>query len=102
MNRRVYQDPRVVALIAAMGLGAVMFDNTAVITAIPSIQADLNTETSALQWILSAMSIATGTILPFAGAFAISGARLRHFASEWRFLGPARYSHLLRQHFLCW
>jgi len=48
MNRRVYQDPRVVALIAAMGLGAVMFDNTAVITAIPSIQSDLNTETSAL------------------------------------------------------
>ena len=48
MNRRVYQDPRVVALIAAMGLGAVMFDNTAVITAIPSIQADLKAKKSAI------------------------------------------------------
>jgi len=79
MNRRVYQDPRVVALIAAMGLGAVMFDNTAVTTAIPSIQADFNAETSALQWILSALSIATGTILPFAGAFGDKWGALKAF-----------------------
>ena len=79
MNRRVYQDPRVVALIAAMGLGAVMFDNTAVTTAIPSIQADFNAETSALQWILSALSITTGTILPFAGAFGDKWGALKAF-----------------------
>ena len=79
MTRRLYQDPRTVALIAAMGLGSVMFDNTAVTTAIPSIQIDLNTQTSALQWILSAMSIATGSILPFAGAFGDKWGALKAF-----------------------
>jgi DHA2 family methylenomycin A resistance protein-like MFS transporter len=62
-----------------MGLGAVMFDNTAVTTAIPSIQADFNAETSALQWILSALSITTGTILPFAGAFGDKWGALKAF-----------------------
>jgi DHA2 family methylenomycin A resistance protein-like MFS transporter len=79
MNRRIYQDPRIVALIAAMGLGSVMFDNTAVTTAIPSIQIDFNAETSALQWILSAMSITTGTVLPFAGAFGDKWGALKAF-----------------------
>ena len=69
MTRDTFQNPRFVALIAAMGLGSVMFDNTSVTTAIPSIQKALLTETSSLQWILSAMSITTGAILPFAGAF---------------------------------
>lgn len=69
MTRDTYQNPRFVAVIAALGLGSVMFDNTSVTTAIPSIQKALLAETSSLQWILSAMSITTGSILPFAGAF---------------------------------
>lgn len=79
MTQRIYQNPRTVALIAAMGLGSVMFDNTAVTTAIPSIQIDLSTQTSALQWILSAMSITAGSILPFAGAFGDKWGALKAF-----------------------
>jgi DHA2 family methylenomycin A resistance protein-like MFS transporter len=79
MTRDKFQDPRIVAAIAAMGLGSVMFDNTAITTAIPSIQEALRTETSSLQWILSAMSITTGTILPFAGAFGDKWGPLRAF-----------------------
>lgn len=69
MKSDTFQSPRVVAFIAALGLGSVMFDNTSVTTAIPSIQKALLAETSSLQWILSAMSLTTGAILPFAGAF---------------------------------
>lgn len=69
MTKLTFQNPRIVAAIAALGLGSVMYDNTAITTAMPSIQNSLMTETSALQWILSVMSITTGTVLPFAGAF---------------------------------
>lgn len=79
MTRETFQNPRVVAAIAAIGLGSVMYDNTAITTAIPSIQQSLMTETSALQWILSAMSVTTGAILPFAGAFGDRWGSLRAF-----------------------
>ncbi len=57
-----------VAATCAFGLGTVMYDNTAMIVALPTIRAAFSAETSSLQWILNGMSLMTGSMLPISGA----------------------------------
>lgn len=61
--------PALVAATCGVGLGLVMFDNTAVVVALPAIGASLSASVSGLQWVAAAMSLAAAAVLPFAGAF---------------------------------
>ena len=62
------RSPLFVASVAAAGLGMVMYDNTSITVALPSIRESFGTDTGSLQWLLNALSLMTATMLPFSGA----------------------------------
>src|SRR5690606_32948154 len=51
-----------------VGLGIAMFDNTAVMVALPSLGDSLGSTVSGLQWVAAATSLAAAAVLPFSGA----------------------------------
>jgi DHA2 family methylenomycin A resistance protein-like MFS transporter len=62
------RSPLLVATLCATGLGMVMFDNTTVIVALPAIRDAFHSSTNSQQWVLNALALMTGAMLPFSGA----------------------------------
>src|SRR5215204_1615516 len=69
VRRLVTAPPRtfMVAATCAVGLGLVMFDNTATILALPAIGRSFDADTPALQWVAAVMFLAAATCLPLSG-----------------------------------
>ncbi len=61
------RSPVVVALICAMGVGCVMFDQTSLVVAAPTIGADLGAGISGLQWLTAVFPLVAASAMPVSG-----------------------------------
>ncbi|MDA0636315.1 MFS transporter [Nonomuraea sp. MCN248] len=60
--------PVVAAATCAVGLGVAMFDNTAVLVALPALGESFGSSVSGLQWVAATAALAAAAVLPFSGA----------------------------------
>lgn len=61
------RSPVVVALMCAIGVGCVMFDQTSLVVAAPTIGADLGAGLSGLQWLTAMFALVAASAMPVSG-----------------------------------
>ncbi|WP_166140179.1 MFS transporter [Nocardioides ochotonae] len=62
-----HRPPLVVALMCAIGMGCVMFDQTSLVVAAPTIGADLGAGISGLQWLTAIFPLVAASAMPISG-----------------------------------